>query len=134
MGSNRQESGGSPWENWFAVIGGSIAGAAIPPVGREVSGGRDSPLDVPVTTGYTIVGAHSMADAEKLLVACAFSSFEIHETMKTQPGYQIRLGEWYQSCVPLETKRHLAGFVVDVPLLEEGVGAFGRFPLGDRHE
>lgn len=46
----------------------------------------------------------------------------------------MRLGKWYESYITLERKRHLAEFVLDVPLLEESVGTFRRLPLCESNE
>lgn len=74
------------WGNWFAEIGESIVDSGNPfGPGREVTrtGRRDLPFDARATTGYTIVNADSMADAEKLLENCPIaSSVEIYEAMK----------------------------------------------------
>jgi hypothetical protein len=74
------------WGNWFAEIGESIVDSGNPfGHGREVTptGRRDLPVDDNSTTGYTIVNAESMADAEKLLENCPIrTSVEIYEAMK----------------------------------------------------
>jgi hypothetical protein len=74
------------WGAWFAEIGESIVDSGNPfGPGREVTpnGRRDLPVDDGATTGYTIVNAASMADAEKLLENCPIrTSVEIYEAMK----------------------------------------------------
>ena len=74
------------WGGWFAEIGESIVDSGNPfGPGREITptGRKDLPLDDRATTGYTIVNADSMADAEKLLENCPIAtSVEIYEAMK----------------------------------------------------
>lgn len=73
------------WMSWFAEIGESIVDSGNPfGPGREVtpSGTRDLPLDADAATGYTIVNADSIDDAEKLLANCPITtSVRIYEAM-----------------------------------------------------
>ncbi|MEX1038773.1 MAG: hypothetical protein WDZ96_07965 [Acidimicrobiia bacterium] len=73
------------WTNWFAEIGGSIVDGGNPfGEGREVTkdGTRDLPLEPGSTTGYTMIEAESMDDAEKLLENCPIvTSVRIYEAM-----------------------------------------------------
>ena len=73
------------WTEWFAEIGASIVDSGNPfGEGREVTsdGARDLPLESGSTTGYTIVEAESIDDAEKLLSNCPIiTSVRVYETM-----------------------------------------------------
>jgi hypothetical protein len=73
------------WTDWFAEIGDSIVDSGNPfGDGREVTndGARDLPLEPGSTTGYTIVEAESMDDAEKLLANCPIiTSVRVYEAM-----------------------------------------------------
>jgi hypothetical protein len=73
------------WADWFAEIGDSIVDSGNPfGAGREVTkdGARDLPLEPGSTTGYTIIEAESMDDAEKLLANCPImTSVHVYEAM-----------------------------------------------------
>lgn len=73
------------WTGWFAEIGDSIVDGGNPfGEGREItkSGSRDLPLESDSTTGYTIVEAASLDDAEKLLANCPIiTSVRVYEAM-----------------------------------------------------
>ena len=73
------------WMSWFAEIGDSIVDSGNPfGPGREVTPTetRDLPTGTEAATGYTIVNADSMADAEKLLANCPIiTSVRISEAM-----------------------------------------------------
>ena len=61
------------WMNWFKSIEGSIVDSGNPfGPGREVTadGARDLAVDRDAITGYTIVNADNIDDAEKLLKDC----------------------------------------------------------------
>lgn len=71
------------WMKWFAEIGDSVVDGGNPfGRAREVTptGSRDLPADDQAAVGYTIVGAETMEDAEKLLANCPMvSSVRIYE-------------------------------------------------------
>jgi hypothetical protein len=73
------------WGNWMAEIGDSIVDSGNPfGPGREVtnSGSNDLPLGPESTTGYTIVEADTIDDAEKLLANCPIiTSVQIYEAL-----------------------------------------------------
>ncbi len=73
------------WMGWFASIEDNIVDSGNPlGPGREVTptDSRELPTGLDATTGYTIVSADSMDDAEKLLVGCPIvSSVRIYEAM-----------------------------------------------------
>jgi hypothetical protein len=73
------------WTDWFAEIGDSIVDSGNPfGAGREVTkdGARDLPLEPGSTTGYTIIEAESMDNAEKLLANCPImTSVHVYEAM-----------------------------------------------------
>lgn len=73
------------WMSWFAEIGDSIVDSGNPfGPGREVmeSGAEELPRGPEAITGYTIVQADSMDDAEKLLANCPIiTSVRIYEAM-----------------------------------------------------
>lgn len=73
------------WLDWFAEIGDSIVDSGNPfGEGREVTneGARDLPHEPGSTTGYTIVEAESMEDAEKLLANCPImTSVRVYEAL-----------------------------------------------------
>ena len=73
------------WMNWFGTISGSIVDGGNPfGPGREVTptGTIDLPLTADSTTGYTIVNADNMDDAEKLLKDCPMvNSVRVYEAM-----------------------------------------------------
>ena len=61
------------WMAWFAGVGDRMVDSGNPfSAGREVtgSGGRDLPREADSITGYCIVNAQSIDDAEKLLEGC----------------------------------------------------------------
>jgi hypothetical protein len=61
------------WSSWFAEIGESIVDSGNPfGSGREVSdnGSTDLPPGPQSITGYTIVNANDIDEAEKLLANC----------------------------------------------------------------
>jgi len=73
------------WMNWFAEIGDSIVDSGNPlGPGREVTttGSRDLAVDGEAVTGYSIVSADSIDDAEKLLANCPIvTSVRIYEAI-----------------------------------------------------
>lgn len=73
------------WMTWFAEIGESIVDSGNPfGPGREVTptGARDLPTGADAVTGYTIVNADSIEDAEKLLANCPIiTGVRIYEAM-----------------------------------------------------
>lgn len=73
------------WMSWFESIKGSIVDSGNPfGPGREVTaaGARDLAVDRDAITGYTIVSANNMDDAEKLLKDCpSVSGVRVYEAM-----------------------------------------------------
>ena len=73
------------WMSWFGEIGDSIVDSGNPfGAGREVTptGSKDLPMDSKATTGYTIVRAESIDDAEKLLANCPImTSVQVYEAV-----------------------------------------------------
>ena len=73
------------WGKWFASIGDRMVdgGSPLGP-GREItrSGTRDLPLDLQAVSGYMIISAENMAEAEKIAADCPIiTSIRIHEAM-----------------------------------------------------
>ena len=61
------------WMDWFAGIGGHMVDSGNPfSFGREVTktGSRDLPLEPTSLTGYCIINAESIDEAQKLLEGC----------------------------------------------------------------
>jgi hypothetical protein len=61
------------WMDWFAAVGGSMVDSGNPfGMGREVTktGSRDLPREPTSITGYCIMNAESIDDAQKLLEDC----------------------------------------------------------------
>lgn len=73
------------WTSWMAEIGDSLVDGGNPfGQGREVTntGSSDLTLGPESTTGYSIVEAETMDDAEKLLANCPIvTSVQIYEAM-----------------------------------------------------
>jgi len=73
------------WTSWFTEIGESIVDSGNPlGPGREVSDSQstDLPLGPQSITGYTIVNADNIDEAEKLLANCPIiTSVLIYEAM-----------------------------------------------------
>jgi hypothetical protein len=73
------------WSSWFAEIGESIVDSGNPfGAGREVSHGQSTevPPGAQSITGYTIVNADNMDEAEKLLANCPIvTSVLVYEAM-----------------------------------------------------
>jgi hypothetical protein len=73
------------WNKWFASIGDKIVdpGSPLGP-GREISrsGTKDLPLGMESLTGYTVINADSMDEAEKIARGCPMiTSVRIYEAM-----------------------------------------------------
>jgi hypothetical protein len=72
------------WTAWFASIGENLVDGGNPlGPGREVTAGASTDLtEASPITGYSIVSADSMDDAEKLLVNCPIiDGVRIYEAM-----------------------------------------------------
>jgi hypothetical protein len=71
------------WMEWFSTIGDHIVDSGNPfSVGREVTktGSRELPLEPASLTGYCIVNAESLDDAQRLLETCPIiDSVRIYE-------------------------------------------------------
>lgn len=73
------------WSKWFESIGEKIVdpGSPLGP-GKEISrsGTKDLPLGLESLSGYTVIRAESMAEAEKIAKDCPMiTSIRIHEAM-----------------------------------------------------
>ena len=73
------------WNNWFASIGDKMVDTGLPfRRGREISptGTKDLPLGIESITGYTIIRAENLDDAEKIAQDCpSIASIRVYETM-----------------------------------------------------
>ena len=73
------------WMKWFASIKDKIADNGNPfGPGREVTstGTKDLPHDKNAVTGYTIINAKDMAEAEKIAKGCPIiTSVRVYEAM-----------------------------------------------------
>ena len=71
------------WMDWFAAVGPHMVDSGNPfSMGREITkdGSRDLPLEPTSITGYCIVNAESLDDAQKLLEGCPIiDSVRIYE-------------------------------------------------------
>jgi hypothetical protein len=73
------------WENWFGDVGPNLVDGGNPlGAGRAMSsaGSKDLTHDNSAVTGYTIINAADMDEAEKLLTKCPMkNSVQIYECM-----------------------------------------------------
>ena len=73
------------WNDWFASIGEKIADKGGPcGAGREITptGTKDLPLDKEAMTGYMIIAAGNMNEAEKIAQGCPIiTSIRVYEAM-----------------------------------------------------
>lgn len=72
------------WHEWFTSIGDKIVDSGNPfGPGREVTkaGSTDIAADMDPATGYSIVTADSLDEAEKLLVGCPAATARVFEAM-----------------------------------------------------
>lgn len=72
------------WGKWFESIADKMVGGGHLPGGREIShaGTKDLPLAKDSITGYSIVRAESLDDAEKIAQACPIiASTRVYEIM-----------------------------------------------------
>ncbi len=73
------------WGNWFASIGDKMvdSGSAFGP-GREITrtGTKELPHDTQAITGYTIINAENIDEAEKIAKDCPMiTSVRVYEAM-----------------------------------------------------
>ena len=73
------------WNKWFASIGDKIVdpGSPLGP-GREIShsGARDLPMGMDSLTGYTVIKADSLDEAENIAKGCPMiASVRVYEAM-----------------------------------------------------
>jgi len=73
------------WSKWFASIGDKIVdpGSPLGP-GKEISrsGTKELPLGMESLTGYTVINAGDMSEAEKIAKSCPMiSSVRVYEAM-----------------------------------------------------
>ena len=73
------------WSNWFASIGDKMVDSGSPfGSGREIthSGTKELPLGAESVTGYTIINADSLDEAEKIAQDCPIiTSIRVYEAM-----------------------------------------------------
>jgi hypothetical protein len=71
------------WGKWFASIGNKMVDPGSPlGHGREISrsGARELPMDMESLTGYCIINADNLAEAEKIAEACPIiTSIRVYE-------------------------------------------------------
>ena len=74
------------WGNWFASIGDNMVDSSGPcGPGREIThnGTKDLPLGMESFTGYLIINAENLDDAEKIAKDCPIiTSIRVYETME----------------------------------------------------
>jgi hypothetical protein len=73
------------WSKWFASIGDKLVdpGSPLGP-GREISrsGTKELPVGLESLTGYTVISAANMGEAEKIAKSCPMiTSVRVHEAM-----------------------------------------------------
>ena len=73
------------WNKWFASIGDKIVdpGSPLGP-GKEIShsGTKELPLGMESLTGYTVINAENMDEAEKIAKSCPMiTSVRVYEAM-----------------------------------------------------
>ena len=73
------------WRKWFASIGGKIVDPGSPlGAGREISrsGTKDLPAGKESLSGYTVINAESIDEAEKIAKDCPMiTSVRVYEAM-----------------------------------------------------
>lgn len=73
------------WSEWFAFLGDKIVDSGNPfGPGREISpaGTKELSLDAEAITGYTLINAEDIDDAEKIALACpVVTSIQVYEAM-----------------------------------------------------
>ncbi len=73
------------WSNWFASIGDKLVDSGNPfGAGREIthSGSKELPLDNRAITGYSIINAESINEAEEIAKGCpTITSVRVYEAM-----------------------------------------------------
>ena len=73
------------WVNWFASIGDKMVDSGNPfAAGREIShsGAEELPLGLESITGYTIINAANIEEAEEIARGCPIvTSIRVYETM-----------------------------------------------------
>ncbi len=71
------------WRNWFASLGDKIVDSGNPfGAGREIThnGTKDLSLDRGAITGYCIINAKDIAEAEEIAKGCPFiTSIRVYE-------------------------------------------------------
>jgi hypothetical protein len=74
------------WDQWFESIAGITVDQGGFAAGREISnaGTRDLPWGMESITGYNIITAHSLDEAEKIAQDCPFiASIRVYEIRET---------------------------------------------------
>ncbi|UCH10112.1 MAG: hypothetical protein JSU61_13065 [Fidelibacterota bacterium] len=73
------------WNEWFASVGDKFVEAGNRfGLGREITpaGTKELPLDAEAITGYSIIEAESIEEAEKIAQACpSITSIRVYEVM-----------------------------------------------------
>ena len=73
------------WNNWFASIGDHLVDSGNPfGPGREITftGTKELPHDTGAITGYTIINADNIDEAEKIAKGCPIiTSIRVYEAM-----------------------------------------------------
>ncbi|MFZ0140586.1 MAG: hypothetical protein WAL70_05840 [Aeromicrobium sp.] len=73
------------WSEWFAFLGDKIVDSGNPfGPGREITkdGTADLPQDAGAVTGYTLINAQDIEDAEKIALQCpVVTSIQVYEAM-----------------------------------------------------
>ncbi|MEK6753501.1 MAG: hypothetical protein AABZ00_14685 [Chloroflexota bacterium] len=73
------------WSKWFESIGEKIVDPGSPlGNGREISrsGTKELPMGLDSLTGYTVINAESMEEAEKIAKSCPMiTSIQVYEAM-----------------------------------------------------
>jgi len=73
-----------PWGKWFESIADRMVDAGHLPGGREIShdGTKELPLAKDSITGYTVIKAENLDDAEKIAQGCPIiASTRVYEIM-----------------------------------------------------
>jgi len=70
------------WNNWFASIADNIVEQVGLASGKEITadGSRDLPMDLEAITGYIVIQAENLQEAEKIAQKCpSITSIRVYE-------------------------------------------------------